>query len=668
MIKNLTEKRTKQRIYTIRVTDVLYSLETIDDSGLPYDSIWKAEKLYYGIRLRGRRIDQTNIAPLDVILPVPFSGKIETVQIGDLVQVIDGPNIPIPIALGVVYSTTSTWAEAVKNYERPIPPQLESPGSFGELYNYNAIYGTFLPTYEPTSSEHGKWYDRFIKFPVGHFVKDKRSLVSYNSWFKSALENKKKEESDIILNIIENWSCLYRKEKFFYLDRTRMPFRTDPVYDTTSQTHQSIAQDSVIKSKTGIGWFDGRTSKSWTDSFPIPLTQQSIPNIAKKTAYDEIINATLEELRRNKGNIENSELPLEPRVLQEIRIGRNKLVISDVYGDGTSVFITLKNEHDAGISIVYSEYTDCTEVKKDCQTYKESNTEYAFNVAQGGEGSLTIAGVYDAANTTCDNKKISQIRIRGPLGESLLLESYGTSESDSYSRVAARGIGGQYFEMFDDLESGSNYIYSLSTTKDESTKDWTLSRASFFLAGTNPTPAFNRLQHNSILSQFPSISSSNEFVINGAYDEDKISLVANYITASASFTHTYTQFSQGRYYESLIQSSASGISELTDYVHSPGSKISLVADTSSDLYKITNIAGSFIELNGTSANIHTTTLNLNASNINIGQPASAINIKGSTIDIEPATSMTITENNSPTATPKLLEVIGGTAQKTYIKN
>lgn len=635
MIKNLTEKRIKQRVYTIRVTDILYNLETIDDTGLPPDSIWKSEKLYYGIRVRGRRVDQTNMAPLNIVVPVAFSGKALNLQIGDLLQVLDDPNIPTPIALGVVYSSTSTWSEAVKNYERPIPPQLESPGSFGELYNYNAIYATYIPTYKPTSDDYGTWYDRFIKFPVGYFVKDKRSLISYNEWFKSALEAKKKEESDVILNIIENWSCLYRKEKFFYLNRNRMPFRTDPVYDTTSQTHQSSASDPVIKSKNGIGWFDGRASKAWTDEFPLPLTQQSIPDIAKTTAYDEIINATLEELRKNKGNLENSELPLEPRVVQEIKIGRNKLVISDIYGDGTSVFITLKNEHDAGISIVYSEYTECKELTKDCQTYRESDTEYAYDMPQG-EGSSTVAGTYDSADTSCDDKKISQIRIRGPLGESLLIESYGTSESDSYSRIAVRGIGGQYFEMFDDLESGSNYIYGLSTTKDDSTSDWSLSRASFFLAGTNPIPSFNRLQNNSILSQFSNITSSDQFSIIGSYTGDVASLTANYVTSSESFIHTYGQTSPTRYYESLIQVNSSGIVETTDYQQAPGSKINLLVDTASDLYKITNIANSIVELSMDTVNISSTntvninsnTINLNAARVNAGSGSTPVLLVG----------------------------------------
>ena len=516
MQKPLLSKRTKQRVYTVRVTDVLYNLETVDDTGLPPDSVWKAERIYYGLRIRGRRTDQTNVPPINILFPATYGGVVANVRVGDLVQVLDDPAIPTPIALGVVYSQTTTWSEAVKNYERPIPPQLESPGSTGSLYNYNAIYGTYIPTYHPTDANAGVWYDRFIKFPVGYFVKDKRSLPAYNEWFAEALKEKKTGISDILLNIMEDWSCLYRQEKFFYLERNRMPYRPDPVFDTTSQTHQSIASEPVIKSRHGVGFFDDRSDKSWTDKFPMPLTIQSVPDSAKTSAYDEIINASLEELRRNKKNVDDAELPLEPRVVQEIKIGRNKLIISDVYGDGTNVFITLKNEHDAGISIVYTEFTECTEVNKNCQTYKEGSAEYVAEIPEG-EGTQTISGTYDSANTACDGKKISQVRIRGPLGESLLLESYGTSDTDAYSRIVARGIGGQLFELYDDLESGSNYIYGISTDVSGGDDIWSLGQGSFFLAGLGALPNFLRLRNNPGLVD---ILSANKYVVHGIFDNN----------------------------------------------------------------------------------------------------------------------------------------------------
>ena len=596
MQKPLLNKRTKQRVYTIRVTDILYSLETIDDTGLPPDSIWKAERLYYGLRIKGRRTDQTNVPPINVLFPITFGGAVATVRIGDLVQVLDDPAIPTPIALGVVYSQSTTWTSAVKNYERPLPPQLESPGSTGTLYNYNAIYGTYIPTYTPTDETAGIWYDRFIKFPVGYFVKDKRSLPSYNNWFATAFKEKKEGISDIILNILENWSCLYRQEKFFYLNRNLMPFRPDPVFDTTSQTHQSSAPEPVIKSKHGVGFFDGRADKSWTDKFPAPLTLQNVPDSAKKTAYDEIINASLEELRRNSGNYDNAELPLDPRVIQEIKIGRNKLIISDVYGDGTNVFITLKNEHDAGISIVYTEFTDCTEVKKDCQTYREGSAEYAVDM-HPGEGTQTITNTYDTADASCDGKKISQVRIRGPLGESLLLESYGTSEADSYSRIVARGIGGQLFELYDDLESGSNYIYGLSSTPEDTSDTWSLNRGSFFLAATNELPPFLRLNNNSILSVLPAF---DQLVIQGAFSPAKQSYAAQYTTPSSAILHEYV--SSGKPYERKVVSTADDITETIDYNTSSISVLS-TTDGSNSLYKIAVNGSQYIEVANTGITI-----------------------------------------------------------------
>lgn len=590
MQKQLLNKRTKQRIYTVRVTDVLYNLETIKDTGLPPDSIWKAERIYYGLRIKGKRTDQTNIPPVNILFPALYGGVVANVRVGDLVQVLDDPAVGTPIALGVVYSQTTTWTNAVKSYERPFPPQLEAPGSTGTLYNYNAIYGTYIPTYEATNSSAGVWYDRFIKFPVGYFVKDKRSLPAYNKWFGAALRKKQDGISDIILNIIEDWSCLYKQERFFYLTRNRMPYRPDPVFDINSHTHQSTASEPVIKSKHGIGFFDDRSAKSWTDKFPLPLSLQSIPVDAQKTAYDEIINATLEEVRRNKKNSDNAELPLDPRVVQEIKIGRNKLIISDIYGDGTNVFITLKNEHDAGVSIVYTEFTECSEVKKDCQTYKESSAEYVTEMHQG-EGARTVTNTYDDANTACDGKKISQVRLRGPLGESVLIESYGTSESDSYSRIAARGIGGQLFELYDDLESGSNYIYGISSTPDDTKEDWALSRGSFFLAATNELPPFLRLNNNPIISSMP--PNFEQLVVQGAFSSAKQSFSTQYITADSAILHEHVD--AGRPYDRTITSTSSSLIESIAY---NGADISVLASIvgATKSYKITVEGNKYIEV------------------------------------------------------------------------
>jgi len=530
-----------------------------------------------------------------------------------LVQVLDDPAIPTPIALGVVYSETTTWAAAVKNYERPIPPQLESPGSTGTLYNYNAIYGTYVPTYEPTDSAAGVWYDRFIKFPVGYFVRDKRSLPAYNPWYKTALEEKKTGVADILLNIVEDWSCLYRPEKFFYLERNRMPFRPDPVFDTTSETHPSIATEPVIKSKAGIGFFDNRTSKDWTDKFPMPLSVQSVPDSSLSTAYDEIINASLEELRRNNKNVDNAELPLEPRVVQEIKIGRNKLVISDIYGDGTSVFITLKNEHDAGISIVYSEFTECEEVKKDCQTYKEGSAEYVKDIPDG-KGTRTITGTYDSANTNCDGKKISQVRIRGPLGEALLLESYGTSPTDSYSRIVARGIGGQLFELYDDLETGSNYIYGLSTNTGGGAENWSMTTGSFFLAGIGALPSFLRLTNNPLLGD---VSSTDAYYISGAFTDTEQIYTSQYASGGAAYRHEYVK--AGKIYDRLLTATSTGITDVLDY----DGKISISIDTEIPEYVLTVTDGtnSSITVTNEQITLKSEKILLDSSNILLGTGA-----------------------------------------------
>lgn len=528
----LAQKRTRQKVYIVRVTDILYGVETIEDTGLPKDSIWKAEKIYYGIRVKGRRIDHTNMPLVSILVPMNFGGKVYSVQIGDLLLVLDDPSVRVPIAIGVLYSQTTTWGEAIKNYERPLPPQLESPGKGGELINYNAIYGTYIPTYKPSEPDKSTWYDRFIKFPTGTFYTDKRSLFSYNKWYSEALNQQTKGISDVVVNIADNLSCLYRKEKFFYLAPTLWPFRPDPVFDTTSQAHSRNAITPVIKSHGGVGLFDERQDKTWTDKFPSPLTQQDdVQDQVKYVAFDEIINATLEEVRKEAKNFDNAQLPLDPRVSQEIRIGRNKLIISDIHGDGSTILISLKNEKDAGISIVYQEFSECEQVETGCQSYKETDAEYLVDTPDSSTVADENAQTVDSANTDCDGKVISQVRIRGPLGESLLIESYGETDSPTYSRIAARGINGQLFEIYDDYKDGTNYIYGLSGTLDGTKDDWSLSKGSFFLLGVGTPPSFLRLDNNPALTLF------------SEYHKDTFSVVGQFDLNNSVYALRSSQFS-----------------------------------------------------------------------------------------------------------------------------
>ena len=442
-----------------------------------------------------------------------------------------------------------------------------------------------------------------------------------------------------MLNILEDWNCLYRNEKFFYLERNRWPWRPDPVFDTTSFTHQQSVPDAVIASSHGVGYFDDRASKDWTDKYPRPLSQQTVPDIAKHTAYDEIINATLAEYRRNHKNISNAELPLEPRVVKEIRIGRNKLFISDVYGDGTSVILTLKNEKDAGISIVYQEFTECEEVNKNCQSYKESDTEYIKEIPDG-TGTKTYSQTQDSANVACDGKKISQVRLRGPLGESVLIESYGTSESDAYSRVVARGIGGQLFELYDDLESGSNYIYGLSSTVDDTKEDWALSRGSFFLAATNTLPSFLRLTNNSIISSVP--SNFEQLVLQGSFSSSRQSFATQYVTPNSAVLHEHVD--GGKPYDRLVTSTSSTLTESITY---NGSDVSVLASAggSTKSYKITVDGSKYIEVA--------------SSGITIDADKMPVTIRGAGIDLDATTSVVRAINNVSTTAEEAVMLQGG---------
>lgn len=538
-----------RKVFSMLVTDIFH-YETVDNeshslnsSGFePFEDREKTgddidfigspgKNIKHSKSIKGIRTDYQGTSLSNVLVPVKHSGHVPLLNIGDyaVVTITDDPTKPF--YSGAVHSKNTNWADAIKRFERPVPPSLEMRGSTGEVMTYNPVYITYHQNYEPTERYFGTkeekiWYDRFVLFESSDIYRNKKNFVDYNrSWIKDVFENKR-SGSETILKLVEDPNDLEYMDRFFYLRDGNYPVRPDPVFDTYSVHHQENNNSAVLSTIDGVSFNFQDISTANLDNYPITyrhldLTEEKL----SKTAFDEVINDTLGQIRaiaklRNaeflRDNIafqiaetdqpgeenfipdlKNKDVPFEFKESREIRIGRNKLVIADVYGDDTKLFTTLKTSKDQGLTFFYD---------------KEAS-------------------------------EVSQVRLRGNLGESLLIES----KSGDFSRINLKGYSGQINEMYDN-KNEENYLYMLTSDASELSSNWTLGKASYFMAANKALPKdFKRIQNNPVLKHYDSrASSTGRYNVAGIYDTVHHAYNALLLDpGKQAYTENWTQYNPG---------------------------------------------------------------------------------------------------------------------------
>lgn len=481
--------------------------------------------------IKGIRTDFQGTSLSNILVPVKHSGHVPLVNVGDyaLIAVSDDPTKPL--YTGAVHSKNTNWAEAIKRFERPVPPSLEMRGSTGEVMTYNPVYITYHQSYKPTEKYFGTkeeqiWYDRFVLFESSDIYRNKKNFADYNKWIKDAFEDKV-SGAETILKLIEDPSDLNYMDRFFYLNDGNYPFRPDPVFDTYSPYHQEGNSSAVVSTVGGVSFGFQEISIDFLDNYPLTYKHLNISESKLlKTAFDEVINQTLSEVRasaklRNEeflkdttafqpsetsesatgdkfvADLQNKNVPFEFKESREIRIGRNKLIIADVYGDDTKLFTTLKTSKDQGLTFFYDEGAS----------------------------------------------QVSQVRLRGNLGESMLIES----KSDGFSRINLKGYSGQINEMFDN-EVEENYLYMVTSNASEMSSNWNLSKASYFIVANKSLPkTFKRIHNNPVLTHYDSrASSTGRYSVAGVYDSVHHAYNALLLDPSKrAYTENWTQYNPG---------------------------------------------------------------------------------------------------------------------------
>lgn len=540
---------TPRKVFSVLVTDIFH-YETVNNESHalnsagfdPYEDRIKTgddiefigkpgKNIKHSKALKGIRTDYQGNFLSNIFMPVKHSGHVPLINVGDYAVVTISDDPTKPFYAGAVHSKNTTWADAIKRFERPVPPSLEMRGSTGELMTYNPVYITFHESYQPTERYFGTkeeqiWYDRFVLFDSSDIYRNKKNFVDYNKgWIQDTFEAKN-SGAEIILKLIEDPNDLAYMDRFFYLNSGNYPFRPDPVFDVYSAYHQENNSNAVLSTLDGIDFNFQEISLANLDFYPVTYKHLNFSNSKlAKTAFDEVINGTLSVVRQSAKllneeflkditafqgstssesseekfvpDLKNKDVPFEFKESREIRIGRNKLIIADVYGDDTKLFTTLKTSKDQGLTFFYDE----------------------------------------------GSSEVSQVRLRGNLGESLLIES----KSGNFSRINLKGYSGQINEMFDN-ENDENYLYMLTSNADDLSSEWPLGKASYFMVANKALPKdFKRVHNNPVLKHYDSrASSTGRYNVAGIYDSVHHAYNALLLDPSKrAYTENWTQYNPG---------------------------------------------------------------------------------------------------------------------------
>lgn len=570
--------------------------------------------------IRGIRYDLRGNSLGNIFVPVKHAGHVPHINIADnaLIQVFDDGNKGMYV--GSSHSKKTTWLRALEVFDKPVPSTLEMRGSTGDLYTYNPVYITYHPKYVPTELYFGDdadkiWYERFVLFDSSDIYRNKRNFIDYNPWLKDTFDKYKDRGTDDlqtartsgaehVLKLVENPSDLYYMNRFFYLKNKNYPFRPDPVFDVNSPFHQSKDDSAVVRTQDGVDLGLADLSKDVLDVYPVTHTHLDISESKLlKTAYDETINSFLSNIRtaatpkpdtlklllNSKDEFEpdvaNADVPFEFKESREIRIGRNKLFMADVYGNQNQLFSTFKTAKDQGLTMIYHN---------------------------------------DAA-------EISQVRLRGNLGESILLES--RAKSNDFSRINLKGVSGQIFEMVDSKEGQKNFIHMVTSYKEFISPEWGLTDATYLMLGNNSViDSEKRLSNNPVIAHYDGrAGTSGRYTVRGAY-EDKIHHAYNALLVDESkqaYTENWTNYNSGTWVHD-VRRGLSGDANGFHRAQKPGKFVQYTYSAGDERWQLHNTLHTNIEINKKDVIIRTAS----GGNAQVWAPGGVIDVRGtSKVDV-----------------------------------
>lgn len=288
------------------------------------------------VRLNG---EGSGIA-LNVLVPADHLGEFKMPKVGDVVWVeesrrdIGAP----PIFLYSTYNSTVSADKVVGS--NPVPQWGSFPGDKGDIASYRDHIRQFVPSRESNFKK------KFIKSITGH---------RFRSFYKGNLApDRYVVRGDSVFDIDGSVSREYLVEEGGYIvhggdledDQGNYPNplnvpserEEDEDYKYTHRIFEPI--DRVL---TGNQYDNEEEFAEW-----YPTYESSTLKNKNYLAYQPVLDKTY---------LEGAEFERELPAAEEYQVvihGNNKLLIQDQHGDGEQILITLKNQYDAGFTIVHN--------------------------------------------------------------------------------------------------------------------------------------------------------------------------------------------------------------------------------------------------------------------------------------------------------------------------
>lgn len=353
-------KPTKYRVYVTWVDHASFIKDNREEPALKTSSMELGRNLHVvGFRLDG----EGETFKYNIVVPQEIQGSFKVPQVGDIIVVEENKRHKndSPVYIYSVYNNLEAQGDRYLQESSPIPEWGGLSGDYGHLRSHFDHTSQFLASNNPNFTK------KFVKSITGY-----RFRKHYGYVFNT---------NDRLL------------------EKGRFVLRGDPVFDVHSD-YLVMNSSEVTSSGLDMVAKDSNSIISDRSRYPNPLNVPKIREVDTNYSYLSLIPNYLSEkldpdpykssedisqlnfkYYSSKLKVKNyysyqpiidkkyleysgfeRELPAAEEYQVAIR-GNNKLLIQDQFGDGEQIIITLKNQYDAGITIVHNSENSSVRVR-----------------------------------------------------------------------------------------------------------------------------------------------------------------------------------------------------------------------------------------------------------------------------------------------------------------
>lgn len=277
---------------------------------------------------------------LNIVVPQDVLGSFKVPQVGDVVWIEESRRSEgtSPIYIYSTYNSVPDPTNLVG--QSPVPQWGSFPGDYGHIRTHRDHNSTFFATIE------SDFIQKYVKSITGY---------RFRSFYRSNLtKGRFVVRGDYVFDIGGGISEEYLVESGAYLiqggdleiDKGKYPSPLNvpkEILEDDRYSYINVLHEPLSTGYTADHYDLEERSSDWS-----PKKEKVVLKNKDYVAYQPVLDKDYLE----KADFER-ELPAAEEYQVAIR-GNNKLLIQDNYGDGEQVLITLKNQYDAGFTIVHN--------------------------------------------------------------------------------------------------------------------------------------------------------------------------------------------------------------------------------------------------------------------------------------------------------------------------